>query len=211
MSKIKTSFTLLSVTVFGMAAVAGAFWYVSAKNDESLAIMRLRIAMEKRSDSAINEVVTLPLGRQTNTSNAPNSLQVAGASSSAAQAAEPLNFSDYNKYETAESALFADIVVGNGAEVTTQSKVAALYQGWLTDGTLFDQTKADASGKLLAFVFQMGAKQVIPGWEQGIVGMKVGGKRRIVVPPAVGYGAEGQGPIPANAVLVFDVEVVTAL
>ena len=127
------------------------------------------------------------------------------------QAPGPDSFRNYDQYKSAESALYGDIIVGTGAEVTATSKVAVTYKGWLTDGTLFDQTKTDASGKIQPFVFQMGAKQVIPGWEQGVAGMKVGGKRRVIVPPAVGYGQAGQGPIPANAVLVFDVEVTAAL
>src|SRR5690606_38337302 len=96
------------------------------------------------------------------------------------------------------------IAVGQGAEVH--------YTGWLYDGGAPEAKgeKFDSShdhGQ--TFTFQVGAGAVIPGWDQGVVGMKVGGQRRLVIPPALGYGARGAGGvIPPNATLVFDVELV---
>ena len=115
-------------------------------------------------------------------------------------APEPTDFRQYEKYRHHETALFGDMVVGQGKEAAAGSKLTVKYSGWLIDGQLFD--KSGEAG----FSFELGAGRVIAGWEQGMMGMKVGGKRRLIVPPAAGYGAEANGPIPANSLLVFDVE-----
>ncbi|GAC1391552.1 MAG: hypothetical protein NVSMB46_04510 [Candidatus Saccharimonadales bacterium] len=115
----------------------------------------------------------------------------------------PETFSQYDQYKDSKTSLFGDIKVGTGGEATAGKKVAVSYSGWLTSGQLFDQS---GSGKPFAFV--LGSHTVIPGWEEGIAGLKVGGKRRLIVPPAAGYGTQGKGPIPPNAVLIFDVELV---
>lgn len=137
---------------------------------------------------------------------------VAGASSSSSSGSSsapgPDNFSQYDQYKTSKDALFGDVVVGTGAEATVNKKVAITYKGWLTDGTLFDQSHKDESGKLQPLVFTVGAHEVVLGMEQDIIGMKVGGTRRMIIPPSVGYGDKAQGPIPANSVLVFDVQLV---
>ncbi len=97
----------------------------------------------------------------------------------------------------------ADVVVGDGAEATTGAWVEVDYTGWLENGTMFDSSFKRPS----AFKFQLGQGRVIAGWDQGVAGMKIGGKRRLVVPGAMAYGPHGRPPtIPANATLVFDVE-----
>ena len=121
---------------------------------------------------------------------------------------DPTKFGEYDKYKDGQNALFGEMQVGTGAELTAGKKAAVLYMGWLTNGTLFDQSPTGSDGKMQAYPFTMGAHQVIPGREQGLAGMKVGGVRLVIVPPAVGYGAQGQGPIPGNAVLVFYVRLV---
>jgi hypothetical protein len=115
------------------------------------------------------------------------------------------NFSQYDKYKDSTSGLFGEVQPGNGTELTSGHKAFITYKGWLTDGTLFDQSKTGSDGKPQAFSFVLGQHQVIPGLEEGIAGMKVGGTRLVIVPPAVGYGAQGQGPVPPNAVMVFQI------
>src|SRR5262245_20447621 len=96
-----------------------------------------------------------------------------------------------------------DLVVGTGTEATKGQKVTVHYTGWLTNGTKFDSSK-DRNDP---FVFPLGKGHVIKGWDEGVQGMKVGGKRKLTIPPAMGYGARGAGGvIPPNATLVFEVE-----
>ena len=96
-----------------------------------------------------------------------------------------------------------DLVVGTGAEATAGQNVHVHYTGWLTDGTKFDSSLD--RGQL--FVFPLGGGRVIKGWDQGVAGMRIGGKRKLTIPPELGYGARGAGSvIPPNATLVFEVE-----
>jgi FKBP-type peptidyl-prolyl cis-trans isomerase len=97
-----------------------------------------------------------------------------------------------------------DIKVGAGAIAKTGDKVKVHYTGWLTTGKKFDSS-VDANQP---FDFTIGAGDVIKGWEEGVAGMKVGGKRQLRIPPELGYGATGTpgGPIPPNATLIFDVQ-----
>jgi len=97
-----------------------------------------------------------------------------------------------------------DIRVGTGDVAKEGSRVRVHYTGWLTNGKKFDSS-VDA-GK--PFDFRIGDGEVIKGWEEGVAGMRVGGKRQLRIPPALGYGAQGTpgGPIPPNANLIFDVE-----
>jgi peptidylprolyl isomerase/FKBP-type peptidyl-prolyl cis-trans isomerase FkpA len=96
-----------------------------------------------------------------------------------------------------------DEVVGTGPAAKSGDHVAVHYTGWLTDGTKFDSSKDRGQ----PFPFELGAGMVIAGWDQGVVGMKVGGKRKLTIPPDLGYGARGAGGvIPPNATLVFEVE-----
>jgi FKBP-type peptidyl-prolyl cis-trans isomerase len=96
-----------------------------------------------------------------------------------------------------------DIRVGNGQVAKEGSRVRVHYTGWLTTGKKFDSS-VDADRP---FDFTIGNAEVIKGWEQGIAGMKVGGKRQLRIPPELGYGAEGYPPdIPPNATLIFDVQ-----
>lgn len=131
-----------------------------------------------------------------------------GASGSS-KSASPSDFKNYEKYKNEQHALFGDAVVGNGAELTANRKAAIYYKGWLTNGQLFDQTRTNASGQKEPLIFTLGAHEVVPGLEEGVAGMKVGGKRIVVIPPAVGYGDKANGPVPANSVMVFEIELVT--
>lgn len=127
-------------------------------------------------------------------------------SSSAEAMLDPKTFGQYDKHKDGQGALFAELLAGEGAELTEGKRAAVYYKGWLTDGRLFDMSRAGADGKLEPFIFTLGARQVIPGWEQALAGMKAGGVRFLIIPPAVGYGAQGQDPIPGKAVLIFQVQ-----
>ena len=102
-----------------------------------------------------------------------------------------------------------DIVVGTGAEAVAGSTVTVHYTGWLysegASGNKGMQFETSVGGT--PFSFPLGQGRVIAGWDQGVVGMKVGGKRTLVIPASMAYGATAQGKIPANSALVFDVEV----
>jgi FKBP-type peptidyl-prolyl cis-trans isomerase len=102
---------------------------------------------------------------------------------------------------------YTDTTVGTGAEATAGHKVSVHYTGWLYNngekGKKFDSSLDRGQ----PFSFGLGTQQVIKGWDEGVAGMKVGGKRTLIIPPELGYGARGAGGvIPANATLMFDVE-----
>lgn len=103
---------------------------------------------------------------------------------------------------------YVDIKVGTGTAAQTGSTVSVEYTGWLaSNGKKFDSSY-DHGGQ--PFTLTLGQHQVIPGWEEGLVGMKPGGTRRILIPPALGYGAQGSGStIPPNSTLIFDVTMVS--
>lgn len=103
---------------------------------------------------------------------------------------------------------YDDTVIGDGATAEKGQTVSVHYTGWLTDGEKFDSSK-DRNDP---FQFPLGAGRVIRGWDEGVQGMKVGGTRRLTIPPQLGYGAQGAGGvIPPNATLVFEVELLALL
>jgi FKBP-type peptidyl-prolyl cis-trans isomerase FkpA len=104
-----------------------------------------------------------------------------------------------------------EIIVGSGAAAATGNSISVNYTGWLYDPARPDNKglQFDTSAGRDPFTFTLGAGQVIPGWDQGLINMRVGGTRRLLVPPALAYGASRNGPIPANSTLVFDVQLVS--
>lgn len=138
-------------------------------------------------------------------SSSSNSSSSSDSSDQAAQLLNPSTFAQYNKYIDAPNTMYIDLLDGSGTELTSGHQAAVYYKGWLTNGKLFDESQ-EKNGQLQPFVFTLGEHQVIPGWEEGLDGMKVGGVRLLIIPPALGYGAAGQGPIPGNSVLIFQVQ-----
>lgn len=110
---------------------------------------------------------------------------------------------------TTDSGLkYEDTVTGEGAEAAAGQKVSVHYTGWLENGSKFDSSK-DRNDP---FQFNLGAGQVIRGWDEGVQGMRVGGTRKLTIPAELGYGARGAGGvIPPNATLIFEVELLEIL
>lgn len=116
---------------------------------------------------------------------------------------EPIVTSSAKPTMEADKLIIQDEKVGTGTEATAGKKVTVNYVGTLTNGTKFDSSY----DRNEPFAFNLGAGEVISGWDQGVAGMKVGGKRKLTIPPELGYGAAGAGAvIPPNATLIFEVE-----
>ena len=109
--------------------------------------------------------------------------------------------------EMADGLKYTDTTVGTGAEATPGHKVSVHYTGWLYENDKKGKKFDSSLDRGEPFSFTLGAKQVIRGWDEGVGGMKVGGKRTLIIPPDLGYGQRGAGGvIPPNATLIFDVE-----
>ncbi|MEO5798574.1 MAG: FKBP-type peptidyl-prolyl cis-trans isomerase [Gemmatimonadales bacterium] len=100
---------------------------------------------------------------------------------------------------------YHDVQLGDGTPIRPGDSLSVHFVGFLANGERFTATE------LKPYHFRLGADQVIAGWEDGVTGMRVGGRRQLIIPPALGYGAKGKGAIPPNAVLVFDITVVDAI
>ena len=104
--------------------------------------------------------------------------------------------------KTSSGLEYIDITIGTGAVAVAGKSVAVHYTGWLTNGKKFDSSVDRGQ----PFQFLLGAGRVIKGWGEGVAGMKIGGKRKLIIPANLGYGARGVGSIPPNSTLVFEVE-----
>ena len=96
-----------------------------------------------------------------------------------------------------------DVKIGDGQEVEKFNIVTVNYTGLLENGTKFDSSLNPGRSP---FRFTVGAGQVIKGWDEGLMGMKIGGKRKLTIPPELGYGSRDNGPIPANSILIFEID-----
>lgn len=109
---------------------------------------------------------------------------------------------EINMVDEAKDLKIEDLKIGDGAEAKSGNTIKVNYSGTLTDGTKFDSSY----DRNEPFEFTLGASQVIEGWDKGVAGMKVGGKRKLTIPPSLAYGDQATGPIPANSTLIFEVE-----
>jgi len=117
--------------------------------------------------------------------------------------AEPTSTASGKPIMDTNKLIIEDTLVGTGAEATPGKKITVNYTGTLTNGIKFDSSLNPGR---TPFEFTLGAGEVIQGWDQGFAGMKVGGKRKLIIPPSMGYGSADMGAIPPNSTLVFEVE-----
>ena len=114
-----------------------------------------------------------------------------------------LSLAKGKKVTTKSGLVYEDVKVGKGAVAKAGQEVSVHYTGWLTNGKKFDSSK----DRNEPFAFHLGAGEVIPGWDEGVQGMKVGGVRKLTIPSKLGYGERGAGAdIPPNSTLIFEVE-----
>jgi peptidylprolyl isomerase len=108
--------------------------------------------------------------------------------------------------KTTNGAYYRDVVAGNGATVVNGQLITVRYTGYFADGSIFDSNVSEPTPQ----IFPIGVGRVIPGWDEAVPGMKVGGTRQLIIPPSLGYGPYDYGTIPGNSVLVFTVQVIAA-
>jgi FKBP-type peptidyl-prolyl cis-trans isomerase len=157
--------------------------------------------LTNRGSEAIAAQLPDPQSVIPNTTTVADSTLVAQATS--IEAADLMQEENQNVVTTPSGLKYIDIQEGDGATPQSGQNVTVHYTGTLEDGTKFDSSR----DRNRPFSFRLGAGQVIRGWDEGLSTMKVGGQRRLIIPPELGYGARGAGGvIPPNATLVFDVE-----
>jgi FKBP-type peptidyl-prolyl cis-trans isomerase FkpA len=159
------------------------------------------VVLNDQTQSGVGEQST---GLSNTTANGSTSTQVSDSSSNGQTAPTAAELAAYDRYSASQSAMYVDVQVGTGSSVAVGDTPVINYVGYLSDGKVFD----DSYTRGKAFSFVVGKHQVVTGLEEGIVGMKVGGIRRIIIPASVGYGTKAVGPVPANSLLVIDVSLV---
>ncbi len=211
-----------AVLIVGASAYFG--WKIKAKDDATVAAnTEVAGAMSLNPNAVQSETISLQpkpaepkdpnalsVNDSSNTSanlGSGSRQQVSTSGSNASSANQ--DFSQYEQYKDKNEVFFGEIKAGTGAEAVKDKQLAVTYKGYLTNGQVFDQSRVN-NGQLQPLLFTLGAGQLIPGFEQGVAGMKVGGTRRIIIPPSLGYGDKAQGGIPANSVLVFDITLTAA-
>ena len=157
------------------------------------------IQADVRQSTKTNETVTNPFELDPED---PNPSLFTMASDKTSSKNSSLGGAEIGASQVTSSGLqITELVLGDGQEATPGTSVSVNYKGTLDDGKEFDSSYGRGP-----FEFSLGAGMVIKGWDEGVSGMKVGGKRKLVIPPELGYGSRGIGPIPPNSVLTFEVE-----
>jgi FKBP-type peptidyl-prolyl cis-trans isomerase len=220
--KCTIAIVVVALLIVGASAYFG--WKIISKDDTTVAAStEVAGAMSLNPNAAQSETISLqpkpaeqkdPNALSVNDSSSTSAnlgsgsrQQVSTSGSNASSANQ--DFSQYEQYKDKNEVFFGEIKAGTGAEAVKDKQLAVTYKGYLTNGQVFDQSRVN-NGQLQPLLFTLGAGQLIPGFEQGVAGMKVGGTRRVIIPPSLGYGDKSQGGIPANSVLVFDITLVTA-
>lgn len=214
MTKREIIIAVSGFTAAIILVVGGLLWHAHQQSQKKLLVSAEQNASVPSSDSSLN--VGTASGASDLGQLGGNQSQGSGGSSSGGSGSsgnsgglDPASFSQYDKYAKNQDALFGDIKPGTGTTLTAGHKASVTYKGWLTNGALIDQSPLSASGQPQPFSFTLGNHEVIPGWEEAMYGMKAGGTRLLIIPPAVGYGAQGKGTVPPNAVLVFEVQLLS--
>ena len=157
------------------------------------------IQADVRQTTKNNEIVTNPFELDPED---PNPSLFTMASEKTSSNSSPINGSEIGSSQVTSSGLkITELTIGDGQEANPGNNVSVNYRGTLDNGKEFDSSYGRGP-----FEFSLGAGMVIKGWDEGVAGMKVGGKRKLVIPPELGYGSRGVGPIPPNSVLTFEVE-----
>jgi FKBP-type peptidyl-prolyl cis-trans isomerase FkpA len=212
----KNTFIIISLVVLFIALGAGGYIFIHhhSKNARSYNDAASNDSPGNNSPGGSYLSVTSSpgahnlgqLGESTSQSDSNSGLGVGSSSTSPSSSPiDPSTFSQYSKYQNNSTSLFGDVAAGTGTTLGVGQKATITYKGWLTDGTLFDESQIGTNGQLVSLSFTLGSNQIINGLQEAMSGMKVGGTRLIIVPPSLGYGATAKDNIPANSVLVFEV------
>lgn len=228
--KLKNNLTLIIIVIIAILLLMVASFFVWRTFIHKETVVQQNTVSGNNTVQPLNPTNTESISLNSNkTPSDPNAISVkepsnisaslgsgqkqSNSSSSSSNSSQnipgPETFGAFEQYKDSQSVMYQDLQAGTGAEVTADSQVAVLYKGYLTSGALFDQSRAGNDGKLQPFIFSPAAGQVIAGFAQGVMGTKVGSVRRVIIPPTLGYGAEAQNGIPANSVLVFDIQVIS--
>lgn len=205
----------ISGFVVALAIVGGGLWWHARSNQKKIEASQVDSQQDQSSDNGSSlSVSTGQASSLGQLNNGDGQAQGSGGNSGSgsggnSDGVNPADFSQYDKYQSNKHALFGDIQTGSGVAIKTGQKANIIYKAWLTNGTLVDQSPVSSSGQSQPFGFTIGSHQAIAGLEEGVYGMNTGGKRLVIVPPAVGYGSKGKGLVPANAVIIFEVQLVS--